>query len=91
MNINEFMTAHDLEGMSLKGISNKRIDKLDQDCGVICIKMKFCFRDDLFLGPISVSRLNATGDVYSAQIMKDMGIADNCAYHVDQGSLGLSV
>ena len=40
-------------------------------------------------GPISVSWLNAAGDVYSAQIMKDMGIADNCAYHVDQGiSLG---
>ena len=36
-------------------------------------------------GPISVSWLNAAGDVYSAQIMKDMGIADNCAYHVDQG------
>ena len=36
-----------------------------------------------------MSWLNAAGDVYSAQIMKDMGIADSCAYHVDQGiSLG---
>ena len=35
-----------------------------------------------------MSWLNAAGDVYSAQIMKDMGIADNCAYHVDLGILG---